>query len=51
MVRRVCRCLQLLSILLGTHTGGSEFRDRMLLVVISTEPVLDRSWAIALGGI
>jgi hypothetical protein len=32
-------------------TGGSEFRDKMLLVVISMEPVRERSYAIELGGI
>lgn len=31
-------------------TGGSVFRERILLVVISTEPVLERSYAIELGG-
>jgi hypothetical protein len=32
------------------YTGGSEFRERILFVVISTEPVLERSYAIELGG-
>ena len=33
-----------------SSTGGSVFLERMLFVVISTEPVLERSYAIELGG-
>ena len=34
----------------GINTSGSVFLERILLVVISTEPVRDRSYAIELGG-
>jgi hypothetical protein len=35
---------------MGGSTGGRVLRERMLLVVTSTEPVRERSYAIELGG-
>lgn len=47
----IWRCLSLVDISKQSYTGGNEFRDRILFVVTSTEPVLERSYAIELGGI
>ena len=39
-----------ISYVLKGVTVASVFRERMLLVVISTDPVRERSYAIELGG-
>jgi len=39
-----------ISMVIWEDTGGKEFLARILFVVISTEPVRERSYAIELGG-